>query len=191
MSHPRRARSAIFVFLLLALIAALPRPAAARLAPSKFGDLLAESELICVARVTETQIDRYRGHAVVEVTRVLQGDRPSGPIRFDFSGEVHDQVLTVVGEERLLFLKKVDGKWTGTHYGRSYWPLVPAADPAVGPVTRVVYPVRMLRFEGRYARLLRPTRLPAGAGKVEKGEKMIPLSAIEKLIADGKKPASP
>lgn len=177
-------RPAIFLALGLAVVAATPSPAAANLATSKFSELLADSELICLVRVTEAQVDRHRGHAVIEVTKVLEDERPTGPIRFDFSGEEHDQLMTVVGEQRLLFLKKVDGKWTGTHYGRSYWPLVPAADPAVGPVTRVVYPTHMLRFDGRYAVLLRPTRLPAGAGKVARGEKMIPLSAVEKAIAD-------
>ena len=182
---PSPLRAAIRFALIVAVVAALPGPAAAKLAPSRFSALLAESELICLARVTEAGVDRHRRHAVVEVTKVLKGERPTGAIRFDFRSEEHEQLMTVVGEERLLFLKKVDGKWTGTHYGRSYWPFVPAADPAVGPVTRVVYPIRMVRFEGRYARLLRPTRLPAGAGKVDAGEKMIPLSAVEKVVADG------
>lgn len=55
-------------------------------------------------------------------------------------------VIDMRGEQRLLFLREQDGKWTGTHYGRSDWWLVPAVDPAFGPVTPYKYPVTMLEL---------------------------------------------
>ncbi len=171
---------------------ALPRAAEARLAPSKFSRLLAESELICRGRVVKVDLDEIRrGHVVIEIVAVLKGTRPEGTIIIEHSGEVHDMVIDDQGGERLLFLKRVDGKWTGTHYGRSYWWLVPAADAALGPVTPVKAPITMLQFDGRYRRLLRPARLGAGveattraSNGIVKIEKMIPLSAVEKAIAD-------
>jgi hypothetical protein len=177
---------------LFAVAAARPPVAEARLAHSSFAKLLRESELICRARVVEVAVAEERsGHVVVECIAVLKGERPPGPIRIDYTGEVHDMVIDKKGEERLLFLKKVDGRWTGTHYGRSYWPLVAAADPALGPVTAFKYPVTMLQFTGRYARLLRPARLGPGvedtmvaSNGTVKIEKMIPLAAVEKAVAD-------
>jgi hypothetical protein len=166
--------------------------AEARLARSKFSRLLAESELICRGRVIKVELDKVgRGHAVIEVVSVLKGTRPEGTILIEHSGEVHDMVIDVEGAERLLFLKRTGGKWTGTHYGRSYWWLVPAADAAIGPVTPVVHPITMLQFDGPHRRLLRPARLGpdaeattgASSGTVPI-EKMIALSAIEKAIAD-------
>ena len=176
----------------LALVAVARPPAAeARLARSSFAALLRESELICRARVLEVAVaEERRGHVVVECTAVLKGERPAGPIRLDYTGEVHDMVIDRKGEERLLFLRRKDGRWTGTHYGRSYWWLVPAADPALGLVTPYTYPVSMLQLTGRYARLLRPARLGPGVedttvasnGTVKVG-KMIALSDVEKAIA--------
>jgi hypothetical protein len=171
---------------------AWPGAAEARLAPSKFSRLLAESELICRGRVARVELDRIgRGHVVIEVVSVLKGTRPEGTIHIEHSGEVHDMVIDDEGAERLLFLRRVDGKWTGTHYGRSYWWLVPAADASLGPVTPVKAPVTMLRFDGRYRRLLRPARLSPGVEATTRAsnggvaiEKMITLSSVEKAIAD-------
>jgi hypothetical protein len=125
-----------------------PPPAEARLAHSKFSELLRDSELICRGRVDRT------------------------------------------GEERLLFLRRKDGRWTGTHYGRSYWWLVPAADEATGPVTPLKYPITMLRFHGEHRRLLRPARLGPGVDPTRPAShgdaritKMIALSDLEKAIA--------
>ena len=173
--------------------AAVARPPAAeaRLAHSSFAKLLRESELICRAKVVEVAVaEEQRGHVVVQCVAVLKGERPPGPIRLEYSGEVHDMVIDRKGEERLLFLRKQGGKWTGTHYGRSYWWLVPAADPAVGLVTPYKYPVTMLQLTGRYARLLRAARLGPGvddtmvaSNGTVKIAKMIALSDVEKAIA--------
>jgi hypothetical protein len=176
----------------LALVALARQPTAeARLAHSSFAKLLRESELICRAKVVEVAVAEERsGHVVVECITVLKGERPAGPIRIEYSGEVHDMVIDKKGEERLLFLRKEAGKWTGTRYGRSYWWLVPAADPALGPVTPYKYPVTMLQFTGRYARLLRAARLGPGvedtmvaSNGTVKIAKMIALSDVEKAIA--------
>ena len=188
-----RIRSLRLVVMAVLAVGALARPPAAeaRLAHSSFAKLLRQSELICRARVVEVAVAEERsGHVVVECTAVLKGERPAGPIRIEYSGEVHDMVIDKKGEERLLFLRKEAGKWTGTHYGRSYWWLVPAADPAFGPVTPFKYPVTMLQFTGRHRRLLRPARLGPGvedtmvaSNGTVKIEKMIALSDVEKAIA--------
>jgi hypothetical protein len=190
--HRTRTLPRLAVVAALAAVAvARPAAAEARLAHSSFAKLLRESELICRAKVLEVAVTQERGgHVVVECVGVLKGERPAGPIRLEYSGEVHDMVIDRKGEERLLFLRKQAGKWTGTHYGRSYWWLVPAADPAVGLVTPYKYPVAMLQFTGRYARLLRSARLGpdvddtmvASNGTV-KVAKMIALSDVEKAIA--------
>lgn len=174
-------------------LVALARPPAAeaRLAHSSFAKLLRESELICRAKVVEVAVAEERaGHVVVECVAVLKGERPAGPIRIEYSGEVHDMVIDKKGEERLLFLRQKEGKWTGTHYGRSYWWLVPAADPALGLVTPYKYPVAMLQFTGRYARLLRAARLGPGVEATTQASngtvkiaKMIALSDVEKAIS--------
>lgn len=184
----------------LALVAVARPPAAeARLAHSSFAKLLRESELICRANVVEVAVAEERaGHVVVKCIAVLKGERPDGLIRIEYSGEVHDMVMDKKGEERLLFLRKENGKWTGTHYGRSYWWLVPAADPALGPVTPYKYPVTMLNLTGRYARLLRAARLGPGvedtmvaSNGTVKIQKMIALSDVEKAIAALAKPKKP
>ena len=186
-------RSSLQIALLLVVAAvAWPGDAEARLAPSRFSQLLRDSELICRGRVSQVHLDGIRrGHVVVEIVAVLKGTRPAGPIRIDYSGEVHDMAMDEAGEERLLFLKRSDGGWTGTHYGRSYWWLVPAADPALGPVTPVKHPITMLQFDGPYRRLLRPARLGAGVEATTRAsngivaiEKMIALSAVQKAVAD-------
>jgi len=186
-------RSSLQIALLLVVAAvAWPGDAEARLAPSRFSQLLRDSELICRGRVSQVHLDGIRrGHVVVEIVAVLKGTRPAGPIRIDYSGEVHDMVMDEAGEERLLFLKRSDGGWTGTHYGRSYWWLVPAADASLGPVSPVKYPITMLRFDRAHRHMLRPARLGAGVDPtmqashgIVKIEKMIPLSAVEKAIAD-------
>lgn len=190
--HRTRTLVRLAAFAALAVVAVARPPAAqARLAHSSFAKLLRESELICRAKVREVAVaEEMRGHVVVECVAILKGERPAGPIRIEYSGEVHDMVMDKKGEERLLFLRKRDGTWTGTHYGRSYWWLVPAADPALGLVTPYKYPVAMLKFTGRYARLLRAARLGPGvedtmvaSNGTAKIAKMIALADVEKAIA--------
>jgi len=185
------ARAAAVVAIVLGAVG-WPRAAEARLAYSQFSKLIRESELIVRGRVSEAHVEpgTLRGHAVIEVVSVLKGARPDGPIRIEFAGEVHDMLIDKAGDERLLFLRREDGKWIGTHYGRSYWWLVPAADAALGPVTPLKYPITMLKFGGKYRRLLRPARLGPGveatmvaSNGVVKIEKMIALADVEKAIA--------
>lgn len=185
---PRMFRiSALLAAFAVAILALVP-PAHARLAHSRFSRLLRESELIVRVRVTEVQLEprHESGHVLVEVLEAYKGTAPTSPIRISYDGEVHDQRMSVKGEERLLFLKRRDGQWTGTHYGRSYWPLVPAADPDLGLVSPFRYPTTMLKFEGRHRKLLRPARF-AGPKPVdypgEKIEKMIALSDVVRAIA--------
>jgi hypothetical protein len=179
--------SALLAVFAVALVAGMP-PAHARLAHSRFSRLLSESELIVRVRVTAVHLEPKieSGYVMVEVLETYKGTAPTSPIRISYSGEVHDQRMKQKGEERLLFLARRDGQWTGTHYGRSYWWLVPAADPAVGQVSPLRYPTTMLKFDGAHRKLLRPARfggpMPV-AYPGERIEKMIALSDVVRAIA--------
>ena len=60
--------------------------------------------------------------------------------------EIHDQGMYHLQQETLLFLKRgKDGQFTGTHYGRSYWPVLMSKSrvfviPYVYPLTKAILP---------------------------------------------------
>lgn len=182
-------RTSVFIAALAVASLSWSAVADARLAHSKFSRLLRDSELICRVRVTEVHVDPKTGagFVLVEVLQVLKGKAPASSVRIEHIAEVHEMRMTEAGEQRLLFLRRQEGKWTGTQYGRSYWPLVPAAEAGVGLVSPVTHPITMIRFDGRYRRLLRPARLAphatGAAGQLEVHiEQMIPLAAVERAL---------
>jgi hypothetical protein len=143
---------------LMALLV-LPATAAARLAPTTMQKLLAESELVVLAVPRQLTRDQpgptdgpRAGSAELVVLEVLKGTSPGPNVTLRWGDEVHDQAIDTLLERRLLFLKKSpEGRWIGTHYGRSYWPLVHLRDPKAGKwdfAARVRYPVTMVRTEG-------------------------------------------
>ena len=115
-------------------------PAQALLMPCTLEELVANSELIVQAEVTELpprqtvrnadgSYTLSEGSALLRVVRTFKGVPIDDTIRIQFSDEVHEQRITTDKFQRLLFLKKdKDGKYTAAFHGRSYWPLVPIGD---------------------------------------------------------------
>ncbi len=103
-------------------------PLEAKIAPSNLNDLIHESDLIVRAVTVETHLQPKgygSGYAVLNVKEVYLGEYTLGKdIKLSWGSEVHDQKIKDIGKERLLFLRlKKAGCYTGTHYGRSYWPI--------------------------------------------------------------------
>lgn len=119
--------------------------ALAKLATSSFGNLVRDSELILRATVTATdERTRGRGSAVLAVKAVYKGEYSAGTLTIRWTSEVHDQRITGVGADRLLFLKRgKDGGYTGTQYGRSYWPI--ESPSSASEFVRYEYPTDMVR----------------------------------------------
>jgi hypothetical protein len=166
----------------LAVVLCLVAPAHAKLAPSTITDLLAESELIAQVNVTEATAQ----YAVVEIVEVLKGTKPDQPIRIEFSQEEHEQTMAAT-DQRLVFLKKRDGKWTGTHYGRSYWPLAATSDKKAALATPYIYPMTMVRFDKADRGMLAKAKFAAkiknpNASWEGAMKQMIRLSAIASAV---------
>lgn len=126
-----------------------PTPAFGKLAPSTLSDLIADSDLIVQAQAiqlgTEIPGTRLAGFAVLRIQRVFKGTYNQETVRIEFEPEEHEQFITTVQYERLLFLKKTpDGTYTGTQYGRSYWPLTWVEGAERKVVTPYVYPTSII-----------------------------------------------
>jgi hypothetical protein len=119
-------------------------PAEAKLSMSELSGLLYESDVIMRAKVIQSSYAEKgpSGFAVLEVKETYKGLYTQRTIKIRWGNEEHDQQITTIGRQRLLFLKKrEDGTYTGTHYGRSYWPLY--MDPETikrGPFIPYTYP---------------------------------------------------
>ena len=101
-------------------------PINAKLKKSKLSKLIEESELIIKAKVVQSTLnqDEFSGYAILKIEDIYKGSIEDKKIILNWSSEVHDQKLLTIGETRLFFLKETEGKLTGTHYGRSYVPLL-------------------------------------------------------------------
>jgi hypothetical protein len=183
----RRARAFLFTVQIrllaaFALVIGLVAPAHAKLAPSKMAELLADSELIARVNVTEATTT----YAVVEVVEVLKGTKPDKPFRIEFRQEEHEQTMAAK-DERLVFLVQRGGTWTGTHYGRSYWPLAATADKKAELATPYIYPMTMVRFDKADKHLLEKAKFAAkiknpNASWEGAMKQMIRLSAITAAV---------
>ncbi len=111
------------LFVLFAILIAFPLQA--RLAPTELKDMIKDSQLIVY--VSPLKIEKAEkgsgGKAVVKPLEVLFGSAQSSVLTIQWSAEVHDQWISNLEKDYLLFLTQKNGKWTGTRYGRSYWPL--------------------------------------------------------------------
>ena len=126
-------------------------PATADLRSTTLSSLVAESDLIVLARVdTSERRPDGSGTAVLAVQQTFKGAAPTEPIHLDWSSEVHEQRIPAPPAAMLLFLRRHDGsRLSGTHYGRSYWKL--EADDAAGTscrrYTRYAYPIDMVSID--------------------------------------------
>ena len=150
------ARCGFACTLLFAVV--LPSRAEAKLSPSTFKDLVEQSELVAKAVVAEAKFygPYGNGYVILTVQDVYKGRWDGKPLKLEFSSEVHDQRPLKVGEVRLYFLKRIETGWTGTHYGRSYWPLLPVGTKGGGLATPYLYPTTMVVFVGKDQDLLVP-----------------------------------
>lgn len=134
---------------LMGLSALCPSPAFARLAPSQLNGLMAESDVILQATVVRLEAGdaaaRISSSAVLRVWRVLKGSYEPQTVTIRFSDEKHEQRITTLYDDRLLFLRKTaSGAYEGTHYGRSYWPLKWTVGDNPKQVTLYVYPISII-----------------------------------------------
>ncbi len=149
-------QSIIFINLLLSF-----NYASGDLANSDLKVLVSESDLIIVGTVVSLRSDPIilgktrdpscNAHAELTNLKTIKGKYDSDKISICWGDEIHDQSLNRLYESRLLFLKKLKGKYQGTHYGRSYWPIKVAADgikqvtPYIYPITTVMLPKGLLK----------------------------------------------
>ena len=156
------------------LVFLLPGAASARLAPSSFTKLVKESELIIEAapiRVERTGMSA--GQATLRVLRVLRGKYAKPEITIRWGDEVHDQQIPSIELDRLLFLKRGKDGYTGTHYGRSYWPFTSRVfDPRKADLDSAsrgflyTYPLSMVKLTRRQrSALLQPEKETPGGKK--------------------------
>ena len=98
--------------------------ASAKLAMDTFERLVKESELI----VEATPISFVGNKTIFKINRFHKGKISSNTIEVSHANEVHEQRIRVTGKH-ILFLSQVNKSdntlWSGTSYGRSYWPLLP------------------------------------------------------------------
>lgn len=89
-----------------------------RLEFSELDPLILDSELILDA--TPIKIEPHR--TTFKVLKSIKGNYTDPEIVLTFKNERHEQRITNIDSDRLLFLKRdTDGAFTGTKYGRSYW----------------------------------------------------------------------
>lgn len=137
----------------------------AKLAHSSLDDFINQSTLILEASpllVSRKKPDDTSGSAKLSVTRVHFGSYKKKTITINWSPEVHDQHINFE-RDYLLFLKKgKDGKWTGSHYGRGYWPfwgkITSFARVDLDSESRrieYVYPVSMVKLSKEEKKMLK------------------------------------
>lgn len=99
--------------------------ASARLAPVSWSEFNKSAELIVHGTPLKMEWGEVgAGFALFKVVKVLRGDLKDDTVAIRWSSEVHDQAITDMGVDRLLFLKKdKESNWGAAIYGRSYWPL--------------------------------------------------------------------
>ena len=145
----KQANLLLFFTALAALGIFGPTPAFGSLAPSTLSDLIADSDLIVQAHVIQLGNEipgmGLVSFAVLRVQRIFKGTYDQGTVRIEFEPEFHEQLITTLQYDRLLFLKKTpDGTYAGTQYGRSYWPLIWVAGAERKLVTPYVYPTSLI-----------------------------------------------
>ena len=183
----------ILLIALIGLCQLVPARADAKLAKTRFSELLKESQLIARVRVAEVHLDKLQaGYVLLEVIEVYKGEKPKDAIRIDYDSEVHDQYMTRQGEERVVFLTFKENRWYGAHYGRSYWQLFPTEGKEAGFATPYIYPITMLDFRG-HKKLLVAARfkdeVPNANQEWEgKTRQMITLADLQAAIAAAAEP---
>jgi len=129
--------------LALLLVAVLCSASAqAKLAMSSFDQMVSSSEMIVLAK----PIEFHDMETVFELRTTYKGQSKSPQVKIVRSREVHDQRV-ILAVDHILFLRRASGEdsWTGTSYGRSYWPLLPVrSDSGCKRGVPVVYPFNMV-----------------------------------------------
>jgi hypothetical protein len=100
-------------------------PSEAKLAPVSWAEFVAGSDVIVRATMKSGELaDFGSGRAVLSVVEILKGTPTEVEITVSWTSEVHDQRVTNLGGDYLLFLSSRDaGGYEAAVYGRSYWPI--------------------------------------------------------------------
>ncbi|KGJ96627.1 hypothetical protein [Colwellia psychrerythraea] len=110
-------------FLTLAFLILFSNVTLAKLAPSKWSELIHDSEFIVYGIAQEIKItDLGTGQAKFKVIKSVKGKYNEKYITVHWSSEFHDQRVYELNTSSVLFVKKdSQGKYVGTSYGRSFW----------------------------------------------------------------------
>ena len=95
----------------------------AKLAPSKWSELIDNSEFIVYGIAQEIKItDSGAGQAKFKVIQSVKGKYSEKYITVYWSSEFHDQRISEINSSSVLFVRKdSQGNYVGTSYGRSFW----------------------------------------------------------------------
>ncbi|MBB1287846.1 hypothetical protein H5085_01500 [Pseudoalteromonas sp. SR43-6] len=110
-------------FLTLTFLILFSTISLAKLAPSKWSDLIHNSEFIVYGVAQEIKItDLGTGQAKYKIIESIKGKYTEKYITVHWSSEVHDQRVYEINTSSVLFVKKDSkGNYVGTSYGRSFW----------------------------------------------------------------------
>jgi hypothetical protein len=110
-------------FLTLAFIILFSNYTLAKLAPSKWSDLIDNSEVIVYGIAKELKItEEGSGQAKFKIIDNIKGKYTEKYITVHWTSEFHDQRIYKLNSSKVLFLKKnQQGKYVGASYGRSFW----------------------------------------------------------------------
>ncbi|MBI3010659.1 MAG: hypothetical protein HYY57_06735 [Candidatus Omnitrophica bacterium] len=166
-----RGVSGAALFILMGLFPAL---ALGKLAPSTWDDLISDSDLIVQASVAQLGPElldmRLPRFAVLRVQRIFKGTYDPETVKIEFESEEHEQFMTTVPDDRLLFLKRTpDGKYTAARYGKSYWPLLWVEGEERKLAAPYIYPMNMISVPGTFIKqaVVNAPRLGLKKGQAE------------------------
>lgn len=136
------------LYIVSLIISLISFDAIAKLLSTELDAFVYNSEFIVRAAVLEV----YPKHAVLEIKDIYKGERIDTFIKINWGSEEHDQNINTVGTDYLLFLKKLKNKdLTGTHYGRSYWPIDYTYDESnTTGYVHYIYPLTTVKIKTDY-----------------------------------------
>lgn len=180
---PWRWRTAVVVLTGCGLFPAL---ASATREPTSFEELVADSEVIVLARVSRIAVDaQTAGGAVVQVLRVLKGTPSQPTLTLQWSDDPDEQRLTTWDQEHVLFLKRAStGVYQPARVGVSYWPVARTVGPA-GLAVAYRFPLTLIAIPE--TTLLKPATFFAPSGERERAEAVY----LDDLIAAISPPPTP
>ncbi len=123
------------------------------LVPSSMKDIIEKSDVILFANPTSIKTTDSAGSGYAEfVTEKSIKGKAISTFQITWSGEVHDQKIDNDKLHLLFLRRKANGEYTGTHYGRSYWPVEKKYEKDVECrlFTKYSYPISTINIDSEY-----------------------------------------